>query len=183
MVIPIRSTLALNVLWQYITFLFQLYFWMRIFETRVVGDQGINWIPNLPNCSPLLNSFQQFISFVIFFLVSGIIMGFKEWNLNKALYYGSFNFITSFHFQYFASNPIIFGYNNISMIFLVSNQCCSLFDSIFIPFIFIILSNLSWFVVFPAPRPLKHSNSCFAFYCISLFVAFLFFSLQFVRCW
>ncbi len=69
------------------------------------------------DCSSLLNSFQQFISFVICFLVSGIVMGFKEWNLNMALYYGGFNFIISFHFQYSASDRIIFGYNNISMIF------------------------------------------------------------------
>jgi hypothetical protein len=48
-------------------------------------------------------------------------MEFKEWNLNKALYYGSFNLITSFHFQYFAPNPIIFGYNNLSMFFF--NVC------------------------------------------------------------
>ncbi len=64
-------------------------------------------------------------------------MGFKEWNLDMALYYGGFNFITMFHFQYYALDPIIFGYNNVSVIFLcVSNQHCSLFDSIFIPFIF-----------------------------------------------
>jgi hypothetical protein len=46
-------------------------------------------------------------------------MEFKEWNLNKALYYGGFNMITMFHFQYFASDPIIFGYNNLSMIFFM----------------------------------------------------------------
>jgi hypothetical protein len=32
-------------------------------------------------------------------------MGFKEWDLDKALYYGDFNFITPFHFQYFVLNP------------------------------------------------------------------------------
>jgi hypothetical protein len=76
-------------------------------------------MPNLFYYSPLLNSFQQFISFVICFLVFGIVMGFKEWNLNKALYYGGFNFITHYHFQYSTLNPIIYGYNNISMIFFM----------------------------------------------------------------
>jgi hypothetical protein len=46
-------------------------------------------------------------------------MEFKEWNLKKALYYGGFNLITMFHFQYFALDPIIFGYNNLSMIFFM----------------------------------------------------------------
>jgi hypothetical protein len=46
-------------------------------------------------------------------------MGFKEWNLDKALYYIGFNVITSFQFQYFASDPIIFSNNNISVIFYV----------------------------------------------------------------
>jgi hypothetical protein len=46
-------------------------------------------------------------------------MWFTKCNLNRALYYTSFNFITLFHFQYFASDPIIFGYNNISMILFV----------------------------------------------------------------
>jgi hypothetical protein len=71
---------------------------MWIFETKVASDHKINWIPNLLDCSPLLNYFQQFISFVICFLVLKTIMGFKEWNLYMALYYGGFNFITPFHF-------------------------------------------------------------------------------------
>jgi hypothetical protein len=46
-------------------------------------------------------------------------MGFKEWNLDLALYYGGFNFITLFHFQYSTLDFIIFGYNNILMIFVM----------------------------------------------------------------
>jgi hypothetical protein len=44
-------------------------------------------------------------------------MGFNEWNLNMALYYGGFNFKTSFQLQYSTLDPIIFGYNNILVIF------------------------------------------------------------------
>jgi hypothetical protein len=46
-------------------------------------------------------------------------MGFKEWNLDMALYYGGFNFITLFHFQYSIWDLIIFGYNNILVIFVI----------------------------------------------------------------
>jgi hypothetical protein len=49
----------------------------------------------------------------------GIVTGFKEWNLDMALNYGGFNFITSFRFQYFVLNLVIFGYNNILMIFVM----------------------------------------------------------------
>jgi hypothetical protein len=124
--------------WRYIIiFLFQLSFWMQIFKTRVVGDRGINWMPILHNCSPLLNSFQQFISHVICFLVSITVMGLKEWNLDKALYYGGFNFIMPFHFPYSALDPIIFGYNNIFVFFLwLSNWHLFISNSIFIPFIY-----------------------------------------------
>jgi hypothetical protein len=45
-------------------------------------------------------------------------MEFKEWSLNKAFYYGDFNLITLFHFQYYASDPIIFGSNNLLVIFM-----------------------------------------------------------------
>ncbi len=95
-------------------FLFHLSFQMWICEIVLIIDQGINWMPKLPNCSPLLNSFQQFISFVICFLISGTIMEFREWHLDRALYYGGFNLI---NFQYSTLDPIIFGYNNILMIF------------------------------------------------------------------
>jgi hypothetical protein len=54
-------------------------------------------------------------------------MGFKEWNLDMALYYGGFNFITPFHFQYSALNPIIFGYNNILVIFVMCVKLALLF--------------------------------------------------------
>jgi hypothetical protein len=46
-------------------------------------------------------------------------MEFKEWNLNMAVFYGGFNLITLFHFQYSTPDPIIFGYNNIFVIFLI----------------------------------------------------------------
>jgi hypothetical protein len=49
-------------------FLFQLSFQMQIFEIRVASDQGINCMPNFPNCSPLLNSFQKFIFMCHLFL-------------------------------------------------------------------------------------------------------------------
>jgi hypothetical protein len=78
---------------------------------------------NIPNGSPLLNSFQQFISCVICILVSIIVMWFKD----MALYYGGFNFITFFHFQCSASDPIIFCYNNISMIFVMCVKLALLF--------------------------------------------------------
>jgi hypothetical protein len=149
---------------------------MQICETGVAGDQGINWMPNLFYCSPLLNSFQQFISFVICFLVSEIIMGFNEWNLNMALYYGNFNFKTSFQFQCFALDSIIFGYNNISVIFFLCQIGVVLYPIPYSsPSIFNILLNLSWFIVLPTPYPLKHSNLCFVFDYISLFVAFFLF--------
>ncbi len=102
-------------------------------------------MPNLLDCSPLLNSFQQFISFVICFLVSRIFMEFKEWNLNMAVFYGGFNLITLFHFQYSTSDPIIFGYNfsdfylffcQINVVFrLMPYSSPSFFD---------MLSNLFW---------------------------------------
>jgi hypothetical protein len=64
-------------------------------------------------------------------------MEFKEWNLDKSLYYFDFNLITLFHFQYFDLDPKIFGYNNILMIFLcVSIWHCFMSNSIFIPFHF-----------------------------------------------
>ncbi len=46
-------------------------------------------------------------------------MEFWEWNLDRALYYGGFNLIVSFHFQYSTSDPIIFSYNNILVKFLM----------------------------------------------------------------
>jgi len=64
-------------------------------------------------------------------------MGFKEWNLDKALYYISFNFITLFHFQYSTLDPVIFGNNNIFMIFFMCVKSIFLSDSIFNPFIFL----------------------------------------------
>jgi len=36
-------------------------------------------------------------------------MEFEEWNLDMALYYDDFNFITLFHFYYSTHDPIIFG--------------------------------------------------------------------------
>jgi hypothetical protein len=54
-------------------------------------------MPNLPIVphfkTPFNNSFH--LSFVICFLVSGIIMEFREWNLDRALYYGGFNLIVN----------------------------------------------------------------------------------------
>jgi hypothetical protein len=105
--------------WQYINFLFHLSFWMWVYQIVVVGDQGINWMPNLLKFSPSLNSFQQFISFVICFLILWIITKFKEWNLARALYYIDFNLITPFHFQYYASDPIIYCYNNLLVSFFM----------------------------------------------------------------
>jgi len=46
-------------------------------------------------------------------------MDFQEWNLNRALYYGGFNLIISFHFQYSTLDPIIFDYNDILVNFLM----------------------------------------------------------------
>jgi hypothetical protein len=37
------------------------------------------------------------------------------------------------------------------------------------------LLSLFWFAILPAPCPLKRSNLCFAFDCISLFVVYFFF--------
>jgi hypothetical protein len=121
--------------WPYITFLFQLSFQMQIFETRVVGDHGINWTTNLPDYSPLLNSFQQYISYVICFLILRTILWFKEWNLERPLDYIDFNFITTFHFQYPTLDPINFGYSNISTNFsMCVKSTLSLSNSIFHPF-------------------------------------------------
>jgi len=91
-VLSLESILVMTMYYFYVSIVFS----NVICEIVVVGDQGINWMPNISDCSPLLNSFQQLISFFICFLVLGTIMGFKEWNLNKALYYDSFKFITSF---------------------------------------------------------------------------------------
>jgi len=76
-----------------------------------------------------LTPFKNSFSCVISFLISRTIMGFKEWNLDKALYYIGFNFIISFHFQYSASDPIIFGNNNILVIVAKHNGWkCLLMD-------------------------------------------------------
>jgi len=124
-----------------------------------------NQMPNLFDCSPLLNSFQQFISFVICFLVLGIVMEFKEWNLNMALYYGGFNFITPFHFQYSTSDPISLA----TIIFhwflkFVSNRCCIPSNSIFIPFIFWhVIESILICIPFPHFSP-SSCNICFPNY-------------------
>jgi hypothetical protein len=57
-------------------------------------------------------------------------MEFKEWNLNRVLYYGGFNLITMFHFQYSSSDPIIFSYNNIWVICFYVCQIDVIFCSI-----------------------------------------------------
>jgi len=54
-------------------------------------------------------------------------MEFGEWNLDRALYYGGFNLIISFHFQYSTSDPIIFGYNNILVNFSMCVKLALLF--------------------------------------------------------
>jgi hypothetical protein len=97
-------------------------------------------------------------------------MGFKEWNLDKALYYIGFNFITSFHFQYSTSDPVIFGNNNIFMIFLcVSNRFFYLIPystpSFFYHFIEFILIRYSPCSLFSE----TFKFMLYIFYCISLF--------------
>jgi hypothetical protein len=137
-------------------------------------------MPNLFNCSSLLNSFQQFISFVICFLVSRTIMEFKEWNLDMASCYGDFNLITLFHFQYSTPNPIIFGYNNLLVNFFMCARSMLFFvwfhihpTSFLKHIIEFILIGIP-FAVLPTPCPLECSNLCFVFDYISHFIAFFF---------
>ncbi len=94
------------------------------------------------------------------------------------MYYGDFNLITPFHFQYSTPDPIIFGYNNLSMIFFMCVKSTLFFiwfhirpTSFFKHIVEFILIGIP-FAILPNPCPLEHSNSCFTFDCISLFVAF-----------